>query len=200
MPTNELWEKVKPSILEDFHAQAIQATTSSYASTFPHIEERELERRFWREWEEKYKPKEPPPSPEYLGPWNADIRFPGDAPVGGWSQLTVHRGGAWNFSGHLHDSGAPSYDTAVMWAVKDNRTNEVFKFTHSGRVHGTFEPGARDDDWGESGTNVALDAGWASLCSGCTWAWTAGVNLDVTSITDAVLKGLGAIATIISII
>lgn len=205
MPTNdELWDKVKGDVLEEFHAQTVQATASAYAATFPHLEElppwlSELERRFWREWEERYRPKEAPPPPDYLGPWNADIRF-GDAPVGGWSQLTLHRGGAWNLSGHLHDSGAASYDTAVVWAVKDNTTDEVFKFTHTGRVHGTFEPGSRDDDWGESGTNAALDADWASLCSGCTVSWAAGVNVDITSITDGLLKGLGAIATIVSIV
>src|SRR6266849_3779151 len=38
-------------------------------------------------------------------------------------------------------------------------------------VHGTFEPGSRDDDWGNSGNNPALAAGWADFSMTSRMPW-----------------------------
>jgi hypothetical protein len=34
--------------------------------------------------------------------------------------LTIHSDGSCNFTGHLHDSGAEEFNTALVWLVKDS--------------------------------------------------------------------------------
>lgn len=133
---------------------------------------------------------------------SSDITWPVSryrVPVGGWTQLTLRQDGSWNFSGHLRDSGLPSYDDSVVWAVKNTGTDEIYLFPHTGRTHGTLEAGSRDDDWDDSGTNAALASGWASLFTGgYHWSCRAGVNIDAGSIIDAAEKAAGVAATVIA--
>lgn len=132
-----------------------------------------------------------------LGPWNTGpIVFGGGTPVGGWGQLTLFSNGAYNFSGHFHDSGATSYDTALVLAVK-SWSGTVYTFAHKGRVHGTFEAGSRDDNWGDSGTNPALAQGWGDLWA--SWRWEARTNLDIGPIISDVLQAIGAAGSVIAI-
>src|SRR4029453_18857323 len=103
-----------------------------------------------------------------LGPWHTGpIVFPDGIAVGGYADLTLHQNGAFNFSGHMHVSGAISYDHTFVWAVRDsNVPATVYVFARAGRLHGTFEAGSRDDDWGRSEINPALAAGWSALVRG----------------------------------
>lgn len=142
----------------------------------------------------------PAEAPARLGPWNTGpITFSGGVPVGGWANLTLFSDGSYNFSGHFHDSGATSYNTALVWAVKSG-AGTIYTFVHQGRVHGTFESGSRDDDWNNSGNNPALAAGWADLWAHWSWRWQAAVNLDIGPLLDDVKNALGVAGAIIAIV
>ena len=137
---------------------------------------------------------------ETLGPWDTGyIAFSGGVPVGGYSQLTLHRDGSYNFSGHFHVSGAPSYNTGLVYAVRSGN-GTVYTFVHHGRVHGTFEAGSRDDDWGDSGVNPALAAGWADLSNSWSWHWSAAVNIDIGALVGGAVQAVGWAASIIAIV
>lgn len=140
--------------------------------------------------------------PTQLGPWTHSITFSGGVPVGGWANLTIFSNGAYNFSGHFHVSGAPSYNTAIVWAVKskDGKDSTVYLFTHSGRVHGTFESGSRDDDWNISGTNPAIAAGWTALTEQWSYRSRAQVNLAIGPLIDQVKNLIGTAGTVIAIV
>jgi hypothetical protein len=168
----------------------------------------QLEREFFKEWWEKLHPKPPPPPPlPDQFSWRWDINFPdhgllGGAPVGGWTQLSVRQTGSWNFSGHLHDSGYPDYDDAVVWALKNIRDDVIYVFPHSGHMDGTklFGGGNRNDDWDNSDTNANLADGWASLCQGWAWSLKYTVTSNLKSQVDDAVKALGYAATVISIL
>ncbi|GAA2292267.1 hypothetical protein GCM10010149_44810 [Nonomuraea roseoviolacea subsp. roseoviolacea] len=137
-----------------------------------------------------------------LGPWDARIGFKDGVAVGGWANLALHESGAYNFSGHFHVSGAISYDTAFAWAVRDS-VGDIYLFSHSGRVHGTFESGSRDDDWGDSQVKPAVHEGWPLLAAGWSWRWEARVNADLGVFLDAIIKVVAAgqaIGKVISIV
>ncbi|MDA2186084.1 hypothetical protein PDN25_29415 [Bacillus cereus] len=140
-----------------------------------------------------------------LGPWDTGyFGFGSGVAVGGSANLTLHQDGSFNFSGHFHDSGAISYDTSFVWAVRDsNVPATVYVFAHSGRTHGTFESGSRDDNWGVSGVNPALQAGWNALEQGWSWHWEARVNADFGVFLDDIVKVVAAgtaIANVVKII
>jgi hypothetical protein len=141
-----------------------------------------------------------PPLPSQLGPftWNP-IVFGGGVPVGGWAQLTLFRNGAVNFTGHFHVSGAPSYNMTCTFAVRAS-DGTVYTFTRTGRVHGTFESGSRDFDWGDNPTNTAVAAGWANLAAGWSWQARAGANADIGALIDSAVHAVGQVASVIAII
>jgi hypothetical protein len=92
------------------------------------------------------------------------------------AQLTKQSGGSgrqnilpppdYNFSGHVHDSGIPSFDYSVVWLVVATSmpapNQQAFSFQKSGRLHGTFEKGSRDDDWNIQDTNPTIRDAWAA--------------------------------------
>lgn len=122
-----------------------------------------------------------------------------DAPVSGWSSLSLWPDGAYQFSGHLHVSGAPSYDASVVWVVA-SCAGTAFIFSHTGRLHGTFEHGSRDDDWSDSDTRQAIADAWRDL-SGC-WKYqcTFAVNADVGELIDAATAALGVGGKVITVV
>jgi|GEM_PF-2377178 len=129
-----------------------------------------------------------------LGPWDTGpIVFADGIAVGGNANLTLHQNGAFNFTGHFHVSGAISYDDSLVWAVRDsNVPTTVYVFAHQGRLHGTFEAGSRDDDWGRSEINPALAAGWSALERGWSWRWEARVNADFGVFLDDIIRLVAA--------
>jgi hypothetical protein len=68
----------------------------------------------------------------------------------------------------------------------------VYVFATNGRLHGTFESGSRDHDWGRSEINPALAAGWAALERGWSWRWQARVNADFGVFLDQIVKAVAA--------
>ncbi|MEV8631569.1 hypothetical protein AB0395_07910 [Streptosporangium sp. NPDC051023] len=132
---------------------------------------------------------------------SADIRFGGGVPVGGWSTLALYPNGAYVFSGHLHDSGFPSYNGVVSWILTTRDGNPAFSFSAAGRMHGTVEPGSRDWNWTKSGVNPGIAAAWPELAStGYRWAWRAGVNISLGPIIDALKQTLGIVGAVIAVV
>ncbi len=146
------------------------------------------------------KPPPPPPLPDQIGPLTqSPIVLGGGVPVGGWSQLTLYRNGAFNYSGHFHDSGATSYNMSCVYAIR-GVDGTIFTFSHRGRVHGTFEAGSRDDDWSNSGTNEALAAAWPSLVASLSWQVRVGANLDFSGVLDQAVQAVGTVVAVVAVL
>jgi hypothetical protein len=145
--------------------------------------------------------KTPPPQPTLptqLGPFNSGtITFDNGVPVGGWMTLALFEDGTYSFSGHFHDSGAPSYDVDAVWVIVSS-SGKAFTFEVKGHMNGTFESGSRDYDFAQNGQNDQLKDAWADLCAGYTWRWSAYVNWDVQAAVDDVVNALKVAGTIIA--
>jgi hypothetical protein len=127
------------------------------------------------------------------------ISFSNGVPVGASAHLSLFPNGAFSFTGHFHNSGAPSYNVEFVWVIRAC-SGTVFTFAHQGRVHGTFEAGSRNSDWGESGTNPALAQAWGALSSCNNWRWNAAANADLGALLDSAVKALGQTAAVIAIV
>ncbi|MFC0449789.1 hypothetical protein [Rhodococcus jostii] len=129
------------------------------------------------------------------------IVFGGGVPVGGWTQMVVFPDGSYNYSGHLHVSGATSYTVSVAWVLTTGSGHPSFVMPAKGRVHGTFEPGSRDFDWNRSGTNPALRNAWPIFnAQGYRWRWSAAANLDITPLVDNISKALGVVGAVVALL
>ncbi len=127
-----------------------------------------------------------------------DINFD-DAPVGGSASLSLWPDGRYQFSGHMHDSGAPSYDYGVVFVLAGSK-GTAFVFKKQGHLGGTLPgSGSRDDDWGDSDTNAAIADAWAELSAGYQWRLTAEVNADLGELVDSATKTVGAVTKVIEI-
>lgn len=122
-----------------------------------------------------------------------------DAPVSGWANLSLWPDGAYQFSGHLHVSGAPSYDASVVWVVA-SFAGTAFVFSHQGRLHGTFEHGPRDDDWSDSDTRQAIADAWRDLSDCWKYQCTFAVNADIGELIDAATAALGVGGKVITVV
>ena len=128
------------------------------------------------------------------------IVFDNGVPVGGWSNLTIQPDGSYVFEGHLHDSGFPSYNGAVVWAVKDNLTNTAYTFGSSGHMAGTIESGSRDWNWNVQETSAALQNGFDNFGDGWQWHMEAQVNADWNSVVSAALSAVGLVGTVVGVV
>jgi len=127
-----------------------------------------------------------------IGPFNTgDISFPGGVPVGGWAGLSLSSDGSFSFSGLFHDSGLPSYDSALAWAIADTVGNG-YLFARSGHLAGTLEPGSREFRWNNTGVNPTLRAGFEELTRGCTGYWVAGLDESEGALAGHAFDGIRA--------
>ncbi|MGI5284365.1 hypothetical protein ACQEVF_13620 [Nonomuraea polychroma] len=129
---------------------------------------------------------------------NRDVRFGGGIPVGGWTSLTLNRDGTYKWSGHVRDSGAPSYTHSSVCIVRFS-SGTAFVFKSSGRLHGTFESGSRNHDWNKQGHSQALAQTWRTS-TGHRWNCQNSVTLSVAGLVDSVLKAVGTATKVISIV
>ncbi|MDT0461404.1 hypothetical protein [Streptomyces gibsoniae] len=130
---------------------------------------------------------------------NHQITFSGGVPVGGWYTLSVFPSGAYNYSGHVHVSGFPSYNFSGVCVTRFTN-GTAFVFMTSGRLHGTWEDGSRDHDWNRSGTRRAITDAWKASGGGWTTSCSNQVNASVDSMIDATIKRIGSVAQVISIL
>jgi hypothetical protein len=139
--------------------------------------------------------------PGQLGPLETGpITFKSGVPVGGWAQLTLHQNGAYNFTGHFRNSGAPPYRIGCVVAIRDAK-GTAYTFSVEGTAHG-LDPGSRNFDWNKPGTNPALAAGWSDFfrAPGNQWSWGAEANVDISTITEQVLKALPLVTGVIAVL
>ncbi len=147
-----------------------------------------------------FAPSPPPPSVTTLGPFNTNsITFSNGVPVGGYASLTLHSDGTYNFSGHFHVSGAPSYNVQFTWVIVD-AAGRAYSFATSGHLAGTFESGSRDFNWTNTDRNNNISANWADLVNRYTWRWQANVNWNVQAAVDSLVSALKAAGTVISVV
>jgi hypothetical protein len=140
-----------------------------------------------------------PALPSQLDYDSGPIVFDGGVPVGGFAHATIFRDGTSVFSGHLHDSGATSYNTACICAVKDTQ-NRVYLFEHAGNVAGSLGSGSRDDDWNLSGPqNASIVVNWADLAH-ATATFQTSATLDLGSLVDRTLAAIGVVVAVIGVI
>src|SRR5262245_43462677 len=147
------------------------------------------------------KPQPPPPLAE-VGPlnWNP-IVFSGGVPVGGWAELSLFPNGGVNFNGSFHDSGFPSYNDAIVFAVQAIATGDLFTFSHSGHMAGTIESGSRDDSWSGQIDSPAVAGAWPILSlDGYRWWAQAAVNIDLGSLLNTIKSIVSAVQTIGTIV
>lgn len=129
----------------------------------------------------------------------APIVFGGGVPVGGWSNLSAHPDGSYDFSGHFHDSGAASYNVSIVW-VLNSSAGTAFTFATSGEGHGTFEPGSRDYDWDVPGNNAALAAAWDDLSAGYVSKATASASIDIAGLWSEIKTAVGVIEQVVAVV
>lgn len=157
------------------------------------------------EWLRKiHEPGEPPfstPPPPMLYNVVANtgsIVFHNGVPVSGWAGLSLFPDGKYNFSGHFHDAGFPSYHYALVWMVRSQR-GTAFVWQRNRRLHGTIEPGERHDHWNESGRHGEIAKAWNELAAGYAWHWEAAVNLEVRELIEQAEAALGIVREVIEL-
>ncbi|MGA9150093.1 MAG: hypothetical protein WBZ36_05915 [Candidatus Nitrosopolaris sp.] len=114
----------------------------------------------------------------------------------------INNNGYWWFTGHVHDSGPTAYNyvcAVSLIDVKDSKGNTPVLY-HQGKVHGTFDPGSRDDSWDVPNQSAVFAENWDAVKrSRCNFGFHAATDLG--DITEDLLIGLfvGAADTIHSI-
>ncbi|MEV1203297.1 hypothetical protein [Microbispora rosea] len=134
------------------------------------------------------------PSPITL---NRNVTFSGGVPVGGWTSLTLYGNGTYQWSGHMHDSGATSYNISGVCVVRLS-SGSAFVFETSGRLHGSFDSGSRDHNWSKSGSIPALSAAWRASSS-YTASCKNSVKLNLAGTVDSALDAVGYASKVIAI-
>ncbi|MFJ7906780.1 hypothetical protein [Kitasatospora sp. NPDC096204] len=130
---------------------------------------------------------------------NHNVTFSGGVPVGGWYSLSVFPGGSFNYSGHMHDSGAPSYNLAGVCVVRFNN-GTAFVFQTAGRMHGTFESGSRDYNWNSNGTNQSIRDAWQASGGGWNASCNSKVNADIGALVNSTVQAVGYVAQVIAVV
>jgi hypothetical protein len=132
---------------------------------------------------------------------DAGLTFGTGIPVGGYGSLKVYSDGTTWFSGHLHDSGFPSYDCLAVFTIRDT-DGRAYAVPANGRVHGTDETGSRNLDWDLWGTNDDIRKNWAKLWFGGRGGYKADVTSDWTAkkIAEDVAAVAGVVLGIIPLI
>ena len=139
--------------------------------------------------------------PQWLAVDRPSIAFGTGISVGGYGRLTIFSDGTTHFQGHLHDSGFPSYDCLAVFTVKD-ADGRAYTATSSGRVHGTDEPGSRDLDWDDWGTNDDIRRNWPRIRAGAVLGSQVSVTSDWSpqKIAEDVAAAVGLVLAVIPLI
>ncbi|MGW2552958.1 hypothetical protein [Streptomyces sp. NPDC001635] len=126
-----------------------------------------------------------------------DIRFSGGVPVGGWSTLTLHSNGTYNWSGHVRNSGAPGYNFSEACVVRFH-TGETYIFDVRGTMGGVFG-GSRDFNWQKDGKLRTLPTVWdkaSGYRASCSWRSSLDVGGAIQSAKDAVPYAMTVLAIV----
>ena len=93
--------------------------------------------------------------------FSQQVLTPSGTALGGTVDLTVQSNGAFQFTGHMHDSGLDSYSFTVRAVLAGANVGVAAQRT--GSVGGTIGSGSRDFDWDESGNQPLLTANWTDV-------------------------------------
>lgn len=148
-------------------------------------------------------PTPQPTLPTQLGPFNWNpITFNGTDAYG-QMQVTLYSNGGYNFNGSFTDPDIYDLDDSLAFMIASS-TGVLYTFTHSGSMQGWgdrwLEGGSETDNWENTGTNAAIQGGWADLCAGWRWQANAGVNFDIGSLYNDVKAIISAVETIVQIV
>jgi hypothetical protein len=148
-------------------------------------------------------PNPQPTLPTQLGPFNWNpIGFSG-TDCHGQMQVTLYSNGGYNFNGSFTDPDIYDLDDSLVFMIVSN-SGVLYTFQHSGSMHGWgdrwIEGGSETDSWSNTGTNAAIQGGWADLCAGWRWQANAGVNFDIGSLYNDVKAIVSAVETIVQIV
>lgn len=136
--------------------------------------------------------------PSQLGPWpTGSITFDNGIPVGGWASLALFQNGDFQFYGHYHVSGSPSYNVEHGWVVLSS-TGYAFTFKASGHLAGTLEPGSRDYDWNNTANHPDIAQHWPDLMNGWSYRWSAAVGWDAISLVNSIVEVMKVAGTVIT--
>jgi hypothetical protein len=113
-------------------------------------------------------------------------------------QLTVSSNGAYDFAGHLHDSGFIGFSDSLVFAI-ESPSGVLYDFEHTGTMSGTIDKGSRDDNWNVSGIGSQIAANWADL-EGASSYWDVNTNASLSSVVNGLVQDLEGIPTAIQII
>ncbi|UOZ07030.1 hypothetical protein [Amycolatopsis sp. WQ 127309] len=145
-----------------------------------------------------------PDVPDKLTYHAKSITFSGGTALGGWALVTLFPDGNFEFSGHLHNSGAAAYEHTLILAVPD-AAGQILTFRQSGNTFGTLQPGPRDCDWKTAGHNDLIATSWNALTAQGgepSWRIDASVNWGaiINALVDDIAKAAGYIGTVVSIV
>ncbi|MFJ9928386.1 MULTISPECIES: hypothetical protein [Streptomyces] len=125
------------------------------------------------------------------------IVFGDGVAAGGNAHLSVFSDGTYSMTGHFHASGLPSYDVSVVFIVADDEGRPI-SFGHTGRVHGTLEPGSRDHDFAGTENDPMIQQLWPTGF-GDQGEWKANVNINIQEMIDAAKNDVSDAALVASV-
>ncbi|MEV4340021.1 hypothetical protein [Streptomyces sp. NPDC049590] len=126
-----------------------------------------------------------------------DIRFRGSTPVGGWSTLTLHSDGTYNWVGHVRNSGGVGFNYSEACVVRF-QTGETYIFDVRGTMGGLIG-GSRDFNWQRDGQLRTLPRVWSEASgytSNCSWR----ANFDVGGAIQAAKDGIPEAMAILAVV
>ncbi|MFF3951513.1 hypothetical protein ACFYYN_43000 [Streptomyces sp. NPDC001902] len=126
-----------------------------------------------------------------------DIRFKGGVPVGGWSALTLHSDGTYNWTGHVRNSGGVGYNYSEACVIRFH-TGETYIFDVRGTMGGILG-GSRDFNWQRDGKLRTLPRVWDEA-SGYTPNCSARASLDVAGTIESAKDGIPYVMTVLAIV
>jgi hypothetical protein len=127
------------------------------------------------------------------------ITFDGGVPVGGYANAGVFPNGAFNFSGHFHDSGFPGYNVGCVIVIRLSDVAFVLP-PFGGSVGGTLGGGSRDVNWNVAGTNPTITPAWPTTDDGYDWSFNASANIDIQRLIDSCVKVIGTVGTVVVLV
>ncbi|MGW4561532.1 hypothetical protein ACWEN3_03670 [Streptomyces sp. NPDC004561] len=126
-----------------------------------------------------------------------DIRFSGGVPVGGWSALTLHSDGTYNWAGHVRNSGGVGYGFSEACVVRFE-TGETYIFDVGGTMGGIFG-GSRDFNWQRDGQLRTLPRVW-NEASGYRSKCSARAGLDVDGTVKTAKDAIPYVMTVLAVV
>lgn len=209
-----LKQTIATTAMSELYAASVGRTSAVGGGSLSSEEGRDIKQEIERDLDAWYPELSPTikrlnsaPSPvssiTQVGPLDTGyIAFNGGVPVGGHAQLTLFQNGQFNFNGHFHDSGFPSYNVGFAVGLRSQR-GVLYTFLRSGHMAGTIEPGSRDFNWSVQEFRDVVREDWANISMNSTWWWSAKVNWDPLAILNtvkALAQTVGAVGSVVALL